>query len=97
MTTRVKDPESIEPYGFDWTQWLAEFEGSELIVASTWEIAGPDTMLVIDDSSIVTGSLKTQVICRAGTLGANYTVTNHVTTTSGYRDDRSFLLAIRQR
>lgn len=93
----LKDPSSIEPQGFDWTPWLAEFATTELIVTSTWTISGPDTVLTYANASIVTGSVKTQAVFSAGTLGGHYTVTNRIVTTNSYQDDRSFRLLIQDR
>lgn len=93
----IKDPSSIEPQGFDWTDYLAEFATTELIVTSTWTVSGPDAVLTTSSPSIVTGSLKTQVLLSAGTVGRKYTVTNQIVTTSSYTDDRSFVVLVQQR
>ena len=90
VTLFRKDPQSIEPVGFDWTDWLGEFATPELVVNSDWVVSGPDALLVIDSDSVVSGNLKTQAIFSGGTLGASYIVTNRVTTTSGYTEDASF-------
>lgn len=92
-----KDPQSIEPYGFDWTDWLEEISGSETISTSTWAVTGSDSVLTLSGASIVTGSTKTQVKLNAGTVGVRYTVTNSIITSSGLRDDRSFFVLVQQR
>ncbi len=95
----VKDPSSIEPQGFDWTDFLAELGAGVLISTSTWTITGPDSVLTVANDSIVTGSLKTKAFLSAGTLGARYTVTNRIVTNSipAVTDDRSFQVLIQQR
>jgi hypothetical protein len=86
-----KDVDSTEPYGFDWTAWLVEIGSSELIMTSAW-LLNPNTDLVLSSPSIVTGSQKTQVTFAGGTAGVQYEVTNRITTSSGFTDDRSFYI-----
>ncbi len=93
----TKDPQSVEPQIMNWTAWLAELSLGETITLSTWTITGNDAVLTYSAATIVTGSLKTQLKLSAGTLGLRYTVTNHVTTSSGYQDDRSFVVLMEQR
>lgn len=93
-----KDPESIEPYGFDWTNWLAEIADSETVASSTWSVTPTTTpALSIPTSSIVTGSLKTQAKFSGGKPGVYYTVTNDIVTSSGFKDDRSFRFFVKDR
>ena len=95
----IKDPASDEPYGFDWTNWLAEFGPSVVIQTSTITISGPDTVLTKHDESIVVGGLKTQAYYAAGTAGKKYTVTNRVVTNSSPQvtDERSVQFLISNR
>lgn len=95
----VKDPSSDEPQGFDWTAWLAELGAGVTIATSTWIITGPDAMLTKHDESIVGGGLKTQAYFAAGTVGSQYTVTNHVITNSSpaVTDERSFGVLVSNR
>jgi len=93
----LKDPGSVEPYGFDWTAWLVEIATEELITGSQWAVLGPDAVLSVNDESIVTGNLQTQVTLEGGTPGLRYTVTNRITTSSGYTDERSFAVKVEQR
>lgn len=93
----IKDPDSIEPRGFDWTAWLEELTGTELIVMSTWAVSGSDAVLTATSPSIVTGSQKTQATLSAGTLGVQYTVRNRIVTTSGYTEDQSINVLIQNR
>lgn len=93
----VKDPQSIEPQGFDWTLYLADLSDAETISTSTWSLTGPDTVLTLSSPSIVSGSLKTQVKLNAGTLGYRYVVVNHIVTSGGTADDRSFVVLVQNR
>jgi UDP-N-acetylglucosamine enolpyruvyl transferase len=92
----MKDPNSDEPHGFDWTLWLAELGASVVVNTSTWVITGTDALLTSHDPTIVAGSLKTQVYLAAGTVGKKYTVTNRVTTNSAppVTDERSFYVFV---
>lgn len=94
--TFTKDPDSNEPRGLDWTQYLAAIGANEIIASSSWTVA-PTGGLTLDSGSIVTGSKKTQVRYAAGTAGETYTVTNHIETNSGVIDERSFLVRVRER
>jgi hypothetical protein len=87
-----KDPDSDEPYGFDWTAWLAELGAGVVIGTSIWTIAGDDAVLTQHGASILAGNLKTQVYVAAGTVGKRYTVSNRITTNSSppVTDERSF-------
>ena len=93
----VKDPQSVEPFGFDWTAWLAEVDDAETIATSTYVVTGPDGVLTTSSPSIVTGSLKTQVKILGGTAGRRYTLTNHIVTSSGCADDRSCYVLVQNR
>jgi hypothetical protein len=103
----IKDPQSTEPQGFDWTSYLAELGASVTIQTSTWSITGADwadspapaTILTAANPSIVTGGLKTQVHLAAGTAGRKYTVTNRIVTntTPSVTDERSFYVRVLQR
>lgn len=85
-----KDTDSTEPFGFDWTTYLAEIGASETIASSTW--SATPSGLTLSGGSIVTGSLKTQIKVSGGTVGTRYTVTNRIVTSSSYTDDRSFIV-----
>lgn len=93
----VKDPEATAwPKGIDWTTYLAALDAAETISTSTWAVDGPDAELETASPSIVTGSKKTQVKLSGGTVGALYTVTNSIVTSSGVVDDRSFQVLIEE-
>lgn len=85
-----KDPDSTEPFGFDWTTYLSEIGASETISTSTW--SATPSGLTLSGGSIVTGSKKTQIKVAGGVAGTRYTVTNRIITSSSYTDDRSFIV-----
>ena len=87
-----KDPQEVLDYRVDWSDRL---EVGDVIVDSTWVRSGPDTALVLgvnshDDSS-------TLLWLSAGTLGAEYRLTNHVTTQQGREMDATVRLKIREK
>ena len=94
-----KDPQSDEPYGFDWSPWLAELGTAIAIGSSSWAVTGPDALLTTHDPSLTAGNLKTIVYLAGGTPGMIYVVTNHIATNSAptVADDRSFQVYITQR
>ena len=95
----VKDPNSVEPQGIDWTDFLAELGSTVVISTSTWSVTGPDALLTLGNDSILTGSLKTKVFLTAGTLGGRYTLTNRIVTNSSptVTEDASFKVLIQQK
>ena len=90
-----KDPDSIEPYGFDWTAYLSELGEDVLIDTSEWFIttAADESPvgLTIDDDEIEAGNLKTKAMFSGGTRSVKYRVTNRIVTDSvpAVTDDRS--------
>lgn len=94
-----KDTNSDEPYGFDWTAWLAELGSGVQIQTSTWTITGPDGVLTKHDETIVVGGLKAQAFFAGGTANKTYMVTNRVVTNSSptVTDERSFQVFVTHR
>lgn len=84
-STYLIDPDARLDFGLDWSAWLAD--GDE-IDTSAWAIspAGP----ALSGSSNNTST--TTVWVTGCTLGVVYTLTNHVETTEGRKDDRSLTL-----
>ena len=95
----TKDPTADEPVGFDWSGWLTDLGMGNIIVTSTWTIAGPDAVLTSHDPTIITGAVKTQVYLAAGTPGKRYEVTNRILTNSAppVTDERSFKVLVQNR
>lgn len=96
--TVPKDPDSTEPYGIDWTAYLAELGGAVLVGTSEWEVS-PAGELTLTNQTIVSGSKKTQVTLSGGVVGKTYTVRNRIETNSipVVIDDRSFYVQVKQR
>lgn len=97
-----KDPQAEEPYGFDWTAYLADLGPTVLIDTSEWIISGTEgspVPLAVDDESVVTGRLKTQAYFSGGTEGKKYRITNRIVTDSvpAVTDDRSLYMLVMPR
>ena len=86
MTIYPKDPDAVLDYGFDWSNWL---QADETISVSTWTVA---TGLTKDSDSKTT--TETKIWFSGGTAGTTYLVTNHITTSDGREDDRSFRIRV---
>jgi hypothetical protein len=83
----VKDPSARKDYGFDWTAWLA----GDTISASAWTL--PTGVAQYSASNTTTG---TTVWLTGGTHGADYTVTNQITTAGGRIEQRSLKIQVRE-
>lgn len=91
-----KDPDAVLDYGFDWSAWLRQNNGSvDSITDSSWTVDGPDSDLTAGDDWVDTG--VTGVWLSGGTVGATYRVTNHIITAAGREDDRTLAVRIEQR
>lgn len=91
-----KDPDAVLDYGFDWSAWLRQNNGSvDSITDSSWTVDGPDSDLTAGSDWYDTD--VTGVWVSGGTVGATYTLTNHITTAAGREDDRSIVMKIEQR
>jgi hypothetical protein len=98
----AKDPDSTEPYGFDWTSYLTDLGTGVVITASEWfitESAESPSTLEIDSDLIQSDQMRTQATFSGGTIGSIYRVTNRITTGSSpvVTDDRSVLFTITQK
>lgn len=91
----TKDPNAVLPYGFDWSDWLEE---GDAIASATWTITSPtgDASPVVVDSDSETDTVATAVLS-AGTVGNTYFATCRITTDSGYIDDRTLTIEVKQR
>lgn len=88
MRTVPKDPDAVLDFTQDWSKWL----GTDTITASDWVLESGIT----EDSS-TNNTTSATVWLSGGTDGCSYTVTNRITTTAGRIDDRSFVVAVKER
>ena len=93
--SKLKDPNAILEYGFDWGEddWL---ESGETIASAVWTIPAGITKV-----SETAGDEITQVVLSGGTAGETYIITCHVVTTGGSvegrEDDRSLEIIVEER
>ena len=104
LSSIIKDPDAKLPYSINWASADGTNDGTasdtgwlqgDTISTSTWEITGPDALLV-EDSDSKSATIAT-VVLSGGTANRNYTVTNRITTAAGYIDDRSIQVQVRER
>lgn len=95
-----KDPSAVLDYGLDWGLWL---QYQETISTSTWDTeiyrnksTNPTPNNLTIDSQSKTNTTTT-VWLSDGVDGITYIVTNHVVTSQGREDDRSFLIDVVER
>ena len=86
MTTPIftKDPAGVLDYTFDWADWLAV---GDTIQTSTWSVPTGITQV----TTALAGA-KASIWLSGGTAGTTYRVTNHIVTTGGRTDERSFTI-----
>ena len=84
-----KDPDSVLDYKIDWSSYLGEDE----IISSSWSIS--ENSLLVDSQT--SSTTDTKVWLSGGDNNKTYLITNSIETASGRKDERSFLLRVRQR
>lgn len=90
FTAPLKDPDSIERHGMDWSGWLQE--GDSIAARSVFaDTAG----MTIDQISDAAGLVSWRV--SGGAESENYIVTCRIETQSGLIDDRSIRYRIAHR
>jgi len=84
MADYIADPGAVLDYVMDWTSWLSV---GETISASSWVVGTGITQTTPAPSFTTT---KATIWLTGGTAGTTYTVTNHITTSAGRQNERSF-------
>lgn len=87
-TIQFKDPDNRKRFPWNWAAWL----GQDTIVAS--EFIVPDGLAAVDEDFTTTTA---EVWLTGGTLGADYEVTNRITTAAGATEDRTMTIKVRKR
>lgn len=85
---RVKDPQDIRTYTFDWSAWLTSLD-SDTISASVWVV--PSGLTEVAESETTT---LANVKLSGGTNNTTYTVSNRITTAGGQTRQVSFELVV---
>jgi hypothetical protein len=91
IPTRTMDPSAKLDWSWDWTRWL---EAGETLAESVWTIAEstqgtPSLELLDTPTPSIVGAVTTTWI-ESPTAGERYRVNNHVVSSQGRADDRSF-------
>lgn len=86
---RIKDPDAVLDYPFDWSEWLAP---GETIVTSDFTVSAG---ISVDSSSFTLSSAT--VWLSGGSPGTPYLVTNRITTSGSRTDDRSITVKVQNR
>ena len=89
MTSFIKDPAAVLDYRVDWSDWLQQ---GETITDST---VTAETGVTVDSDAH--DDTTATVWLSGGALQANYKVTNHITTSAGRQDERTFVITVRDR
>lgn len=85
----IADPTAVLDYAINWASW--PLQTGETITASTWTVPAGITQTTPAPSFT---STTTTIWLTGGTIGATYRLTNHVTTSGGRQDERSFDVTI---
>ncbi|MGZ4519094.1 MAG: phage fiber-tail adaptor protein [Mycobacteriaceae bacterium] len=98
-----EDPTAVLDYTVDWdrkdatsaagTGWLAP---TETIVTSTWIVPTGITQAT-PSPSIINAGKATTIWLTGGTAGQSYVVANHITTSQGRQDQRTFTVYVEAR
>lgn len=94
MKLYSKHPDAKLDFSIDWTEFL----GADDIDTSSWtaeEIDGDGAPLVLSDNGESSG--VSVIWIEGGTEGFAYLVSNHIVTTAGREDTRSFVLRIEKK
>jgi hypothetical protein len=93
MTFLLKDPAAVLDYSIDWG---AEYLSGDALADSIWSVSPEEP-----GGATIAGSqfdlLAATVQVAGGISGKIYSVTNHVTTTSGREDSRSIIMRVEKR
>lgn len=86
------DPSATLDYYIDWSPWLAT---GETITTATWTYTSALAATVT--ITPIASTTKPGVWVSGATLGDRITLTCHATTSAARQDDRSLVLAVRDR
>jgi len=84
----IKDPQAHLDYQVDWEEWL----DSDTILTAEWSV--PADLTLVAQSSTATVAT---VWLSGGTAGMDHSATCTITTAAGRTDERSIVIAVRER
>lgn len=100
FTTFVKDPDAVLDYKFDWkaltngngsSDWL---QSTETISSHTIDV---DTGITVASSALTDSNTSVTAWLSGGTAGTDYAVRCEVVTSAARTDERTMMIAVRQR
>ena len=92
--TKIKDPDAILNYTWDWVDWLNNFETPDIIVSHQILLANSPSAVVVGSS--VLGSKVTAIIS-GGAPGEKLAATCRINTAGGYTDDCTIYLKMKHK
>lgn len=98
----IKDPAALRTYGIYWGELLAP---GETITSVSWAIPAPlakvsesvNAAPISEDTDTYPAGTVALVRLSGGTAGQNYNCICHITSTSGDEDERTLVVACRER
>ena len=94
MDVRLKDPDAIVDFGFNWgADYLI---GAETLTSSAWTVDPVETGGIAIESDSNTTTTAT-VWTSGGKLRGIYTLTNRIVTSDGRTDERSITVRVEHR
>lgn len=95
---KLKDPQAVVDYTFDWDDGYLDSSSSpvETISTSTWTISPADSPGLTVSSNSKTGTTTTAFFT-GGVVGQVYQAVNRIVTTGGRTDERTCVLRVEER
>jgi len=95
-----KDPNAVLDYKWDWAaltneNGTSDWLGSGETISSKTVTA--DTGLIVDSSSLTDANTSVTAWLSGGTVGVEYNVVCHITTSDARQDDRTIRIVVVQR
>ena len=89
---KMKDPDAVLDYGFNWNVSGDSWLGSDTISTSTWSV--PNGLTEVQSGH---SDGTTYIRISGGTVGNVYSVVNHIVTADGLEDDRTLTIVCEER
>lgn len=96
MSVFRRDPDSVLPFTWDWSDWLAAFPDEVSPTIDSHEIDADEGITVVSSSNDFT---SVTAVISGGTAGSTYSVTCRITLDTGppYVDERTIRLVTEER
>ncbi len=96
---KLKDPDAVVDYTFDWNDGYLDAASSppETISTSTWAVDPTPSPAELTVSSNSKTDTTATAFLSGGTVGRVYRVTNHVVTSGSRTDERTVMVRVEER